>query len=137
MNQEWKEEANIIPADGASGDYFGYDVALSVDTALIEYPLDDYMGTNSGSVYFFVRRDNETWEEIHKLTPTDWGAYDEFGYSVAPSGTIRGALIADIFMYTPILEGSGLIMARYFLRMVQLMTSLGVVLPFWGVFLGC
>ena len=39
--------------------------------------------------------------------------------------TIRGAVIADLVMFTPRLIESGLRMARYFLRMVMLMTYLG------------
>ena len=52
------------------------------------------MGTNSGSVYVFVRRNDGTWEEIQKLTPADGEADDIFGRSVALSGdtTVIGAL---------------------------------------------
>ena len=34
MNGVWQEEAKLVPTDGASSDRFGYDVALSGDTAI-------------------------------------------------------------------------------------------------------
>ena len=86
MNGVWQEEAKLVPTDGASNDYFGDDVALSGYTAIIGSPYDDDMGTNSGSVYVFVRRDDGTWEEVQKLIPTDGEAHDHFGSSVAISG---------------------------------------------------
>ena len=69
-------------------------MALSEDTANIGSPRDYGMGTNSWSVYVFVRRNDGTWEEIQKLTPADGEADDNFGRSVAISGdtTVIGAL---------------------------------------------
>ena len=43
---------------------------------------------------------------------------------------MSGAFIADLVTCTPILSGSEYRTARYFLRMVQLMTTLGIVLQF-------
>ena len=48
---------------------------------------------------------------------------------------MSGAFIADLVTCTPILAGSEYRTARYFLRMVQLMTTLGIVLQFWVVLL--
>ena len=45
----------------------------------------------------------------------------------------RGPMILDLVMCKTILAGSGLIMARYFLKMMQLATNLGIEFPFWGV----
>ena len=86
MNGVWQEEAKLVPADGASYYAFGYDVSLSGDTAIIGSPQDNEIGSESGSVYVFVRRQNGTWEEVQKLTPTDGEADDYFGWSVAISG---------------------------------------------------
>ena len=58
INRVWQEEAKLVPTDGASVYSFVYDVALSEDTANIGSPRDDDMGTNSGSVYVFVRRND-------------------------------------------------------------------------------
>ena len=76
VNGVWKEEANLVTADGAINDYFGYDVALSGDTYIIGSPIDDDMGSESGSVYFSVRQDGGTWEEVQKITAGDGEAGD-------------------------------------------------------------
>ena len=52
MNGVWQEEYNIFPSDGASGDWFVHDVALSGDTDIIGPSFDDDMGEDSGSVLF-------------------------------------------------------------------------------------
>ena len=44
---------------------------------------------------------------------------------------MRGAMISDLVACMPRLTGSGSRTARYFRRMVQLMTNLGIVLQFW------
>ena len=75
LNEVWKEEAKIVPANGASGDYFGYDVNISGYTAIIGSPLDDDMGFNSGTVYVFFRRDDGTWEDLQKLTQHRGGGW--------------------------------------------------------------
>ena len=49
--------------------------------------------------------------------------------------TRNGELIADLVMCTPRLAVSGPRMEIYFLRVVQIMTTLGVMLPFWGLLL--
>ena len=94
MNGVWRTEAKLVLTDGASGDYFGYDVALSGDTAIIGSPYD----YNIGSVYVFVRRDDGTWELVQKITPADGEAYDYFGRSVAISGdtAVIGARFDDV-----------------------------------------
>ena len=55
------------------------------------------MGSNSGSVYVFVRQDDGTWEEVQKITPADGEADDWFGSRVAISGDIAviGAILDD------------------------------------------
>ena len=83
MNGVWQEEAKLVPSNDESYDHFGYDVAIYGDTAIIGSPYDGDMGSNSGSVYVFVRRDDGTWEEVQKITPADREAYDWFGSSVA------------------------------------------------------
>ena len=97
MNGVWQEEAKLVPTDGASGDIFGYDVAISGDTALIGSPYDDDMGSYSGSVYVFIRQDDGTGQEVQKLTPADGETYDNFGRSVAISGdtAVIGAMGDD------------------------------------------
>ena len=86
MNGVWQEEAKLVPTDGASGDRFGYDVALSGDTAIIGSPDDDDKGDNSGSGYVYTKIDGK-WIENVKIVPENGATYDLFGYSVAISGS--------------------------------------------------
>ena len=49
----WTERAKLFPADGATGDGFGYSVTVNGDTALVSARWDDDSGNNSGSAYVF------------------------------------------------------------------------------------
>lgn len=51
------QQAKLVAADGAEGDYFGFSVALSGDTALVGAHADD-IGANveQGSAYVFAPR---------------------------------------------------------------------------------
>ena len=44
VNGVCQGEENLVPADGASGDWFGYDVDISGDTDIIGYPRDGDIG---------------------------------------------------------------------------------------------
>lgn len=80
-----RQLAKLLPADGAENDYFGHSVAISGTTCVVGAPEDEDNGSNSGSAYLF---DTSTAIEVAKLLPVDGAAYDNFGYSVAISGTI-------------------------------------------------
>ena len=73
----------ILPIDGAAGDFFGVDVALSGATAIFGACNDDDNGTDSGSAYLF---DATTGLQLFKLLPNDGAEGDQFGISVAISG---------------------------------------------------
>jgi len=77
------QQAQLTAGDGAAGDYFGYSVAISGDTAVVGAP-DDHIGANTdqGSAYVFVRN-GTTWSQQQKLTAADGAGWDEFGGSVA------------------------------------------------------
>jgi hypothetical protein len=79
---EWIEQPKLLAADGQAGDYFGFSVALSGDTAIVGACLDDDNGSNSGSVYIISLAD-ANWGEQVKLLPADGSAYDNFGAAVA------------------------------------------------------
>ncbi len=74
----------LLPEDGAAFDHFGTRVALSGTTAIISAPFDDDNGNRSGSAYVF---DITTGKQLIKLLPCDGADDDEFGFSVAVSGT--------------------------------------------------
>lgn len=74
----------LTASDAAWGDDFGSSVAVSGTTAVIGAYGDDDGGFNSGAAYVF---DVTTGSELFKLTASDTAAADNFGESVAISGT--------------------------------------------------
>ncbi|MCH8315699.1 MAG: hypothetical protein IIA64_06980, partial [Planctomycetes bacterium] len=89
-----RQIAKLLPNDGASGDRFGWSVAISGTTAIVGAKGDDDNGSNSGSAYLF---DTTTGRQIAKLLANDGSADDTFGHSVAISGAtaIVGAYVDD------------------------------------------
>ena len=95
---EWTEQAKLTAGDGAAGDALGYHVDLSGNAALVGAVTDDVGGNiDAGSAYIF-HWDGETWLEEAKLTASDGGASDTFGFSVALSGNtaLVGARLHDV-----------------------------------------
>jgi len=82
----WSQQAQLTAADGAAGDFFGFSVALSGETAVVG-ALNDHIGTNGnqGSACAFVRS-GATWSQQTQLVAGDGAAGDCFGYSAAVSG---------------------------------------------------
>ncbi len=74
----------LLPDDGDQIDLFGYSVAISGTTAIVGAWRDEDNGSNSGSAYLF---DITTGLQLFKLLPDDGAVNDEFGWSVAISGT--------------------------------------------------
>jgi hypothetical protein len=77
-----------MPGSGvALSGFLGNSVAISGDTAVAGAPGDD-IGSNldQGSAYVFVRS-GTTWVLQQKLTAADGAASDQFGWSVAVSGS--------------------------------------------------
>ncbi|RKH55880.1 DUF7507 domain-containing protein, partial [Corallococcus llansteffanensis] len=80
------EQAKLTASDAGAESYFGFSVALSGDTAVVGAPFHDTAaGESVGSVYVFVRS-GTTWSEQAKLTASDAGAGNAFGFSVSLSG---------------------------------------------------
>jgi FG-GAP repeat len=77
--------APVFAPDGASGDHFGYSVAISGATAIVGSPGDDTQGLLSGSAYVFTLSSN-TWVLQAKLTPSDGASQTSFGQAVSISG---------------------------------------------------
>ncbi len=90
----------LVAADGAEFDEFGSSVAISGTTAIIGAPLDgeddDISGEDSGSAYVF---DVTTGQQLFKLVANDAERIEQFGNSVAISGTtaIVGSFLDDDF----------------------------------------
>ncbi len=82
----WVQQGpKLLPADGRPGQWFGFSVALSGDTAIITSPFDNDSGTAAGAAYVFVRSGN-VWSQQAKLKPSDNRAGDVFGVAGAISG---------------------------------------------------
>ena len=83
----WEQVAKLMASDAAHGDLFGWSVAISGNTALVGANWDDDAGNASGAAYVFERNAGGTWQEVAKFRANDTGAEDQFGWSVAISGT--------------------------------------------------
>jgi len=81
----WLQQAKLVPADGAVGNYFGCSVSISGDYAIVGAFGDEDNGYASGSAYIF-KRDGAAWVQQSKLLASDGTANDFFGYSVSISG---------------------------------------------------
>eukprot|EP00970_Alexandrium_tamarense_P001526 scaffold162_cov206-Alexandrium_tamarense.AAC.2 len=82
----WGDERKIVASDGAAGDLFGYSVAISGSGHLVVgAPLDD---ERAGAVYLYtLNSTSNTWAFQQKISASDGAAEDQFGLSVAMSGT--------------------------------------------------
>ena len=93
------QRAYLKASNPAQSDVFGFSVAVSGGTVVVGARFEDSNATgvdgdqsnnganNSGAAYVFVR-DGSTWVQQAYLKPSNTGADDEFGWSVAISGDI-------------------------------------------------
>ena len=77
----------ISPSDGATGDRFGYAMALSNNTLAVSAPFANVTGLqNTGAIYVFTRNGN-SWTQQAKLTADDLlAANATLGISIALDG---------------------------------------------------
>ncbi|HQR31713.1 MAG TPA: hypothetical protein PLK30_03180, partial [Blastocatellia bacterium] len=106
----WSQQAKLVAADGAAGDFFGYGLAVSGETVVVGAFQDDVTFTNQGSAYVFTRS-GTTWTQQAKLTANDAAADDGFGYNVGISGdtVVIGAYHDDV---TGVDQGSAYVFTR-------------------------
>lgn len=82
----WTEEAKLIAAKPVGRfPWLGYSVSITEDAQNIVAgaPLDFALGSQSGAAHVF-RYENQSWNELVKLTASDGQAGDHFGGSVSP-----------------------------------------------------
>lgn len=83
----WTQEQKLTASGGASNDRFGQSVSVYGDTAIIGAVTDDVgAATDQGSAYVF-ERSGSVWTQVQQLTASDGAAGDNFGVSLAISGT--------------------------------------------------
>lgn len=80
-DDEWIQQAKLLPSDGAENDLFGRSVAIFEDVVIVGAYRDDDAGSDSGSAYIF-RYDGSSWSQEAKLVAPDGAASDIFGFSV-------------------------------------------------------
>ena len=79
--QQWSPEQRLTATDGASGDNFGWSVAIEEGTVVVGAKLDDSPEINAGSSYLY-EFDRGQWIESYRLTASDGVADDHLGHSV-------------------------------------------------------
>jgi len=92
------EIAKLIAADQTKFSYFGQSVTSSGNLVVVGAPSVQYVGVGgypyspdgvaaAGSAYIFTVHSNGSWSQVAKLTANDQQMYDQFGSSVAVSGS--------------------------------------------------
>ena len=86
----WGQVAKLSASDGGPSDAFGWSVALAGDLLLVGAYRHDTPGNNAGRVYVFERDLGglQNWGEAKAWSDASTVAGDQFGYSVALSGSV-------------------------------------------------
>ena len=79
----WSQQAKLTASNAATSDEFGYSVALSGSTAVIGAP---FKNSYAGAAYVFVHT-TTGWSQQARLTASNAASNDNFGGSVALSGS--------------------------------------------------
>ena len=90
----WTEQAILRASDAAASDGQGWSVSMSSDGthAVVGSWLADPVYSDAGAAYIFSRS-GSTWTEVKKLTASDPGTDDRFGWSVSINSDGSYALI--------------------------------------------
>jgi len=95
----WLEQKKITPAVGGNNFYFGFSVGISSDKVICGAYGDSQYGASAGSAGFYSQNEGgvDNWGENSRVLPSPGAANDNFGNSVAISGTdvIVGAYADD------------------------------------------
>ena len=83
--QQVVSRAKLTAAHGVADPEFGYSVAISASAVVVGAPSDANL-TDPGAAYVFVRS-GTGWSRQAKLAASDPSAGDDFGFSVATSGS--------------------------------------------------
>lgn len=82
----WTQASKLIAENPATDDEFGWSVSLSGDVALVGALAQDGSARNSGAAYLFRDEGTGGWSRFAKLTASDEGRNQFFGWSVSISG---------------------------------------------------
>lgn len=85
----WTPKGKFAGSDTGPADEFGYDIAISGDTAVIgAYGYDLPAKSSCGAAYVFKRNATGGWDQVDLLTASDASTSAHFGVSVAISGDL-------------------------------------------------
>ena len=88
LADQWFEQANIVPTNPTPMMSFGYSVAIDGDTVVVGAYWHHIPQTGGGAAYVFTKPETG-WPgitQVAKLSASDIGFHDQFGWSVAISG---------------------------------------------------
>ena len=95
----WSQQAYLKASNTGAGDQFGFSVAIAGDNVVIGAPAEQSNATGvdgnqqdnslngSGAAYVFVRDENGKWAQQSYLKASNTGDVDNFGFSVAITGS--------------------------------------------------
>ncbi len=92
----WSEQAKLLGADSAGGDWLGYSVAICPYYCIVGASSHHAAAAQSGAAYIF-RDISGSWSELSKLTASDGEEMDLFGCSVSIDSdwAVVGAYLED------------------------------------------
>jgi hypothetical protein len=102
----WAFDGELVPRDRAAGDFFGRDVDLAGDWAVVGAP---NAGT-AGRAFLFRRDPNSGWVADQELTSASLAPSDRFGASVAIDGDL--ALVGATHREAPLGESGAVFVYR-------------------------
>lgn len=84
----WGQIKVLVADDAADSDFLGVSVSLSADYAVIGAVGENGSGSDQGAAYVFYRNQGGTdnWGQVRKITASDRGDDDGFGFSVSIDG---------------------------------------------------
>jgi uncharacterized repeat protein (TIGR01451 family) len=92
----WIETQKIVASDRAANDWFGQQVAIDGDYAIVGAPYEDPIGKSAaGSVYIFERDSNGAWVEKQKIFASDKRENENFGEQISISGNYISVGVLD------------------------------------------
>ncbi len=108
----WTQQQKLTASDGASGDQFGSEVAISGDTVVVGANRDTIDGrADQGSAYVFTRS-GTTWTQQQKLTAFDGAASEFFGSAIAIYGDTVVFGVAHTEINQHVHQGSAYVFKR-------------------------
>jgi len=84
----WGQVKQLVAADAATDDMFGFSVDISGDYAVVGAYGENGSGTDQGAAYIFYRDQGgaDNWGQVKKLVSNDADDEDGFGFTVAIDG---------------------------------------------------